>query len=46
MKLENVALLPHLGSATIEVRDAMGHRALDNLIALLVEGKEPPHAVR
>jgi lactate dehydrogenase-like 2-hydroxyacid dehydrogenase len=46
MKLENVALLPHLGSATIEVRDAMGHRALDNLIALLVEGKEPPHAVK
>jgi lactate dehydrogenase-like 2-hydroxyacid dehydrogenase len=43
--LENVALLPHLGSATIEVRDAMGHRALDNLAAVLIEGKAPPHPV-
>ncbi|MDB5412043.1 MAG: D-glycerate dehydrogenase [Rubritepida sp.] len=43
--LENVALLPHLGSATIEVRDAMGNRALENLDALLVHGKAPPHAV-
>jgi lactate dehydrogenase-like 2-hydroxyacid dehydrogenase len=43
--LENVALLPHLGSATIEVRDAMGHRALDNLAAVLIEGKAPLHPV-
>ena len=42
----NVALLPHLGSATIETRDAMGHRCLDNLYAVLVEGKPAPHAVR
>jgi lactate dehydrogenase-like 2-hydroxyacid dehydrogenase len=43
--LENVALLPHLGSATVETRDAMGFRALDNLDALLREGREPPHPV-
>ena len=43
--LENVALLPHLGSATIEVRDAMGHRALENLDAVLIHGKPAPHAI-
>ncbi len=29
--MENVALLPHLGSATLETRVAMGMRALENL---------------
>lgn len=29
--LANAFLLPHLGSATVETRNAMGHRALDNL---------------
>ena len=29
----NVFMLPHLGSATKETRDAMGHRAADNLEA-------------
>ena len=29
--LENVFMLPHIGSATFETRDAMGFRALDNL---------------
>lgn len=43
--LENVALLPHLGSATVETRDAMGFRALDNLDAVLLRGELPPHAV-
>jgi lactate dehydrogenase-like 2-hydroxyacid dehydrogenase len=43
--LENVALLPHLGSATIETRDAMGHRALENLDAVLIHGKPAPHRV-
>ena len=37
--LPNVFLLPHIGSATEETRDAMGFRALDNLDAILsVEG--------
>jgi len=33
LKLDNVVLLPHLGSATQETRVAMGMRALDNLKA-------------
>jgi lactate dehydrogenase-like 2-hydroxyacid dehydrogenase len=39
-KLENTFLLPHIGSATFETRDAMGYRALDNLDAIAV-GREP-----
>ena len=31
--LENVVLLPHLGSATVETRTAMGMRAVTNLRA-------------
>ncbi|MFQ5784900.1 MAG: 2-hydroxyacid dehydrogenase [Alphaproteobacteria bacterium] len=38
--LENVFLLPHIGSATRETRDAMGFRALDNLDAIMA-GREP-----
>jgi len=33
-ELENTFLLPHIGSATVETRDAMGFRALDNLDAI------------
>ncbi|MEP3346514.1 MAG: D-glycerate dehydrogenase [Litoreibacter sp.] len=32
-KMENVVLLPHLGTNTLEVRTSMGMMALDNLIA-------------
>ena len=42
--LENVFILPHLGSATIETRDAMGFRALDNLDAIF-SGQEPADRV-
>lgn len=38
--LENVFLLPHIGSATHQTRDAMGYRALDNLDAFFA-GNEP-----
>jgi len=38
--LRNVFLLPHIGSATEESRDAMGFRALDNLDAFFA-GKAP-----
>ncbi|MEO1722072.1 MAG: D-glycerate dehydrogenase [Pseudomonadota bacterium] len=38
--LPNVFLLPHIGSATSETRDAMGFRALDNLDAFFA-GREP-----
>jgi lactate dehydrogenase-like 2-hydroxyacid dehydrogenase len=31
LTMENVVLLPHLGSATVETRIAMGRRALENL---------------
>ena len=37
-------LLPHLGSATVEARNAMGFKALDNLDAFFA-GKEPPDRV-
>jgi lactate dehydrogenase-like 2-hydroxyacid dehydrogenase len=36
----NAFLLPHIGSATLETRDAMGFRALDNLDAIFA-GREP-----
>ena len=39
--LENVVLLPHLGSATLETREAMGFRVLANLDAFF-DGKELP----
>ncbi|MGW8229338.1 MAG: 2-hydroxyacid dehydrogenase [Gammaproteobacteria bacterium] len=39
-ELPNTFLLPHIGSATRETRDAMGFRALDNLDAI-VSGGEP-----
>ena len=42
--LPNVFLLPHLGTATLETRTAMGFRALDNVDAVL-GGAEPPDAV-
>jgi len=37
---QNIMMLPHIGSATFETRDAMGFRALDNLDAFFA-GKEP-----
>ena len=42
--LENVVLLPHLGSATVETRTAMGMRALANLDAFF-RGEPPPDRV-
>ena len=42
--LENVFLLPHIGSATRETRDAMGFRALDNIDAIAA-GQEPQDRV-
>ncbi len=44
LDLENVVLLPHLGSATTQTRIAMGMRAIDNLVAFFA-GKEPPDRV-
>jgi lactate dehydrogenase-like 2-hydroxyacid dehydrogenase len=44
LALENVVLLPHLGSATIESRTAMGMRAFENLVAWS-EGRPMPDRV-
>lgn len=44
MGMENVTLLPHLGTAALEVRENMGHMAVDNLIAHL-EGRPLPNPV-
>ncbi|MFZ3581521.1 2-hydroxyacid dehydrogenase [Loktanella sp. DJP18] len=42
--LENVVLLPHLGSAALETREAMGQMALDNIVAW-AEGRPLPQAL-
>jgi len=42
--LENVTLLPHLGTATEEVRSHMGHMALDN-VAAFIAGDALPNPV-
>ncbi|MEL7278616.1 MAG: D-glycerate dehydrogenase [Pseudomonadota bacterium] len=42
--LDNVVLLPHLGSATLGVREAMGNMALDNLEAFFA-GRPVPNPV-
>jgi lactate dehydrogenase-like 2-hydroxyacid dehydrogenase len=39
-KLDNVILSPHIGSGSVETRNAMGFRALDNIAAVLA-GKGP-----
>ncbi|TWB61120.1 lactate dehydrogenase-like 2-hydroxyacid dehydrogenase [Rhizobium sp. ERR 922] len=43
-ELENVVLLPHLGSATEETRTAMGMKVVDNITAFFA-GREPPDRV-
>ena len=43
--LQNTFLLPHMGTSTVETRDAMGFCALDNLDAIFAD-KTPPNAVR
>jgi lactate dehydrogenase-like 2-hydroxyacid dehydrogenase len=42
--LPNVFLTPHMGSATMETRNAMGFRALDNIAAVL-SGEPPPDPI-
>ena len=43
-EMENVVVLPHLGSATEETRNAMGMKVVDNITAFF-EGREPPDRV-
>ena len=42
--LRNVVLAPHLGSATVEVREEMANIVADNILAFL-DGKPPPNCV-
>jgi glyoxylate reductase len=44
LELENVVLVPHLGSATVETRAAMAELAAQNAIAVAA-GEEPPTPV-
>jgi glyoxylate reductase len=41
LSLENVVVIPHLGSATVDTRDAMGDLAVRNVFAAL-DGEQPP----
>jgi lactate dehydrogenase-like 2-hydroxyacid dehydrogenase len=43
-QLDNVTLLPHLGTSTLEVREAMGRMVLDNMAAYFA-GKPLPNPV-
>ena len=45
LRLENVVLVPHLGSATLETREAMGMLCVEALRAVLIDGRVPPNAV-
>jgi glyoxylate reductase len=42
--MPNVVLAPHLGSATVEVREEMANIVVDNILALL-DGRIPPNCV-
>jgi glyoxylate reductase len=44
LELDNVVLLPHLGSATTKARSAMSRVAATNLVAAL-RGERPPNAL-
>lgn len=41
---ENAVLLPHLGTAALEVREAMGFMAVENAVAV-IDGRQPPNPV-
>jgi glyoxylate reductase len=41
LSLDNVVVIPHLGSATVDTRDAMGHLTVRNVFAAL-DGERPP----
>jgi lactate dehydrogenase-like 2-hydroxyacid dehydrogenase len=43
--LENVVLLPHLGTAALSVREKMGSIALQNVITILLDKKPSPNLI-
>jgi glyoxylate reductase len=44
LKLQNVVLLPHMGSATVEARTEMGEKVIIN-IKMFMDGHKPPDRV-
>jgi glyoxylate reductase len=42
LKMKNVVLTPHLGSAVLELRDVMANIVVDNIQAL-IDGRAPPN---
>jgi glyoxylate reductase len=44
LKMPNVVVLPHLGSAVRELREQMANIVVDNVIAL-INGKRPPNII-
>ncbi len=42
IRMENVLLVPHIGSATLETREKMARVAVNNILAVL-RGEIPPH---
>ena len=44
LKMKNVVLTPHLGSAVMEIRDQMANIVVDNIQAL-IDGRPPPNCV-
>ena len=45
LELENVVLLPHIGSATVETRTRMADCCFEDLYTVLVEGRVPARAL-
>jgi len=43
--MDNVVILPHIASASMETRTKMGLVAAENLIAALIEGRLPPNCL-
>jgi len=43
--MDNVVIVPHIASASIETRTKMGLVAAENLISVLIEGREPPNCL-
>ena len=46
LDLDNVVLLPHIGSATWETRTRMADCCFDDLITMLADGRIPERAIR
>jgi glyoxylate reductase len=44
LKMPNVILTPHLGSAVMELRETMAHVVVDNILAV-IGGRRPPNCI-